>query len=89
MVWVDGLFFGCGSGDLSSVPIVVSFDERTIGAEPKSLLRPVVVESAYKVSLRHSSSGGGESAYKVSSTVTRVCSARKISLLCAKVVLCI
>ena len=66
MGWVDGLFFGCGSGDLSSVPIVVSFDERTIGAEPKSLLRPVVVESAYKVSLRHSSPGGGESAYKVS-----------------------
>ena len=34
MVWVDGLFFGCGSGDLSSVPIVVSFEERTIGAAP-------------------------------------------------------
>ena len=34
MVWVDGLFFGCGSGGLSSVPIVVSFEERTIGAAP-------------------------------------------------------
>ena len=56
MVWVDGLFFGCGSGGLSSVPIVVSFEERTIGAERKSLLRPEVVESAYKVSLRHSMS---------------------------------
>ena len=52
MVWVDGLFFGCGSGDLSSVPIVASFEERTIGAGRKSLLRPEVVESAYKVSLR-------------------------------------
>ena len=34
MVWVDGLFFGCGSGGLSSVPIVASFEERTIGAAP-------------------------------------------------------
>ena len=31
MVWVDGLFFECGSGDLSSVPIGVSFEEGTIG----------------------------------------------------------
>ena len=30
--------------DLSSVPIVASFEERTIGAERKSLLRPEVVE---------------------------------------------
>ena len=34
MVWVDGLFLGCGSGGLSSVPIVVSLEERTIGAAP-------------------------------------------------------
>ena len=45
--------------DLSSVPIVASFEERTIGAERKSLLRPEVVESAYKVSLRPSNPGGG------------------------------
>ena len=69
MVWVDGLFFGCGSGGLSSVPIVVSFEERTIGAAPPGSGRsrvhikyhygtvsPGGEEGAYKVSLRHSMS---------------------------------